>query len=133
MADRFQAGELDRLERRLARIRAVRMAQDGAHHDVVENGHVGKSRRNLEGAADTEPRMRFRRRPRHVLAIEPDGAGGWPQIAGKAIEERRFAGTIRPDEADDVAFRNVEIGVRYRAKAPERLRDRARLKQHGGP
>ena len=133
MADGLQADELDRLARGLARLLAVRMAQERADHDVVEDGHVGKGRRNLKSAADAESRMRFRRSPRHVRAVEPHRSAGRDQVAAKAIEERGFAGAVRPDQADDVAFLDLEVGLRDGAKAPERLRDGARFKQHGGP
>ena len=129
----MQADEFDGFEGRLARVAAVRVAQKGADHDIVQNGHLGKRRRDLERAADSKPRVRFRRCPGQVLAVEPDRSHGRHQIPGKAIEERGFSRAVRPDEADDVAFANLEIGIRDGAEAPEHLRDRARLKQHGVP
>ena len=68
--------------------------------------------RHLEGAADAGAGMRFRRGAGHVLAGEDDAAGGRQCLAGEAVEEGRFAGAVRADQADDLALVHGEIGAR---------------------
>ena len=56
-------------------------------------------------------------RARHVDAVEHDAAGGRQRVAGEAIEEGRLAGAVRPDQADDLALVDREIGARDRARS----------------
>ena len=52
-------------------------------------------------------------------------------VAGEAVEERALARAVGADQADDLAFRHVEVGAVHRAEGAERLGDAARFKQHG--
>src|SRR5216684_940030 len=83
---RPEPGHIDDLERALTRRAAPRMAQEGADHDVLEDGHVLEGCGHLEGAADAEPRMRFGGRVGDVDAVEDDAPFARPQIAGDAVE-----------------------------------------------
>ena len=102
---RAQAGQFDDAARLIARIVAVRMAQEGADHHIMKHAHVLEGGRHLEGAADAGACMRLRRRPSQVHAIEDDAAGGRHGFAGEAVEERRLAGAVRADQTDDLALR----------------------------
>ncbi len=109
------------------------MAQEGADHDVLEDGHVLEGCGHLEGAADAEPRMRFGGRVGDVDAVEDDAPFARPQIAGDAVEEGRLAGAVGADEADDLARFDMQIGAGDRLEAAEGFRDLLGAKQHGGP
>src|SRR5215470_8654751 len=67
-----QAGQFEDGARLVARVIAMRMAQEGADHDVMDDAHLGERGRHLKRAADPGAGMRFRRRPRQVLAVEND-------------------------------------------------------------
>ena len=61
--------------------------------------------------------------------IVPRGRHGF---AGEAIEEGRFAGAVRADQADDLAFVHGQIGAaRRRGSSPNALETFCGLKQHG--
>ena len=82
--------------------------------DVLEHRHVLEGRRHLEGAADAGARMHLRRGARDDRRRRTvTRAGGRHGIAGETIEEGRFAGAVRPDQADDLAFRDRKIGVAH--------------------
>ena len=65
-----------------------------------------------------------------VLAVEDDPAGGRPVEAGQAVEERRLAGAVGPDQRDDRLRRHAEGDVVDRDEAAEDLRDVGGLEQH---
>ena len=83
-------GDLQHLERTLACVGAMRMAQIGADHDILQHRHVLERRRHLEGAADAGARMDVGRRPRQVDAVEAHGAAGRHGVTRETIEEGRF-------------------------------------------
>ena len=88
---------------------------------LCEHAHVLERRRHLKGAADAGARVRFRRRPRHVGAVEEDRARGRHGFAGEAIEEGRFAGAVRADQPDDLALVHGQIGAGDGAEFAEHL------------
>src|SRR5207247_4264364 len=67
------------------------------------------------------------------LAVEVHVAAGRLELSGEQIEQRRFAGAVRADDADNLARRHVERHVvdgrqtaealRHAAHAEKRLRD----------
>src|SRR6185437_10146570 len=97
-----EADEGDDLARLLPRIVAVGMAQEGADHDVLEDGHLLEGRRHLEGTADAETRMRLGRGVGDVDLGEDDAPARRHQIADETVEEGRLAGPVGTDEADDL-------------------------------
>ena len=116
---------------RRARVGLARMAQEGAHHHVLEDGELLEGRGQLERTPDAEARMRLRRDLGHVVAVEEDPSSTRLEVAGEAIEEGRFACPVRPDQADDLALADLEAGVRDRKEAAEGLADVGGFKQHG--
>ena len=54
---------------------------------------------------------RVRRLAGDVVAVEDDPAGGRLVDAGEHVEERRLAGAVRADQADDRAARDREVDV----------------------
>ena len=65
------------------------------------------------------------------VAAEPHRAAVGPLRAEEAVEQRRLAGAVRPDEPDDLAFadRQAHVGERGDAREPHRhvLGDEQRL------
>src|SRR5204862_3747189 len=59
-------------------------------------------------AAEPNPRTTGRRPTTDVLAVELDLAAGPTGEAGDRVDERRLAGAVRPDQADDTARRDLE-------------------------
>jgi hypothetical protein len=57
------------------------------------------------------------------LALERDRPGCGPDQSNDATEEGRLPGSIRPDEADDLATPDVKRDVVHRDEAPESLAD----------
>ena len=81
----------------------VRAELDDVHHrQVVERGDV------LERAHDAAPNQCVRCQPDQLFALPDDAAGAGPIGAGDAIDERRLARAVRPDQADDLARRDAE-------------------------
>src|SRR6058998_882623 len=68
-----------------------------------------------------------------VLAFPQHCAGARRSQPRDHVEERRLPGTVRPDDADDLAGRDHERHVRDGDEAAEALGDGADLKQHAVP
>jgi len=91
------------LNEALARlIRAVK-------HQAFEDGQPRKTTSDLEGAHQAPARNLIRPHAVDACSLEPDFAARHRKHAGNAIEERRLAGTVRPDHADDTAFGDGQV------------------------
>ena len=110
---------------------AMRGAQEGADHDVLQHRHAFKGLRHLERAGKPEPRALLRREVGDVVPLEQHAARGGLEIAGQAIEEGGFAGAVRADQAENIALLQRDGRIVHRLEAAERLCDVARLKEHG--
>ena len=71
---------------------------------------VAAFRHQREAAADNI----LEREPRQRLPVKGDGPGSRRDDAGDGREERGLARTIRPDDGDDRAARDVEIDAAHR-------------------
>src|SRR5262249_41369707 len=71
-------------------------------HHVFEDGQRGKEREVLEGPRDAEPDDAMRRDSAQVVAVEGDASTRRLVDAADAIEQRRLAGTVGPDERADL-------------------------------
>ena len=78
-------------------------AVDRADQQVLEHGEVLERLRDLVRAADAGAAARVRRQPRDVAAVEPDRRRRPARAAGDQVEQRRFAGAVRPDDAERLA------------------------------
>src|SRR5690242_15955297 len=83
----------------------------------------------LEGARDAALRDAVRWQRRDGLAVEPDVAAIGRNGAGDEIEGSGLAGTIRADQAEDLAPRERETDAVHRLEAAERLASIGELKQ----
>src|SRR4051812_6536888 len=86
-----------------------RLAQESAHHHVLQDGEPRERPHHLEGAAHAPAGEPERAEARHVLAEERDGPLRRTQVSRDEVEERRLAGTIRPDEPDDFSLSDIEV------------------------
>jgi hypothetical protein len=73
----------------------------------------------LEGARDPGPAAALRRPAGHVAGLELDAPGRRPVEPGQQVDERRLAGAVRPDQADDLVPAQLELDVRQRGDALE--------------
>ena len=101
----------------------------GADPDIVEHRQVGKQRDVLEGAADADLGDPVRRARQDALAFHQDVAGARLIEPAEAIEERRLAGAVRSDQAEDLALVHVERHAIQRDDAAEHDADVANRKQ----
>jgi hypothetical protein len=74
-----------------------------AELDVVAHAHRPEQRQVLERAPDAERRDPVRRRLEQRPALERDPPIAERVEARQAVEQRRLAGAVRADQAEDVA------------------------------
>ena len=121
-------GELQRIRDDVAR--GARMGAD-AH--VVEHRKIGKQRDVLEGAADADLGDLVRRTRQDARAFHQDIAGTRLIEPGETVEQRRLAGAVRPDQAEDCALMHVEGHAIQRDDAAEHDADVANREQGSIP
>src|SRR5262245_2586025 len=68
----------------------------------------------LERARETLSAASMRRPAGHVAALQLDGPGCRPIETAEDVHERRLAGPVRPDEADDLALVELEVDAAKR-------------------
>src|SRR5262245_14450344 len=78
----------------------ARMPRRG-EHDVFEHGHPRQRARRLKGADKAGARDAVRRTAVNALAVEQYTPALRPQEARDAVEQRRLARPVRPDQAGD--------------------------------
>jgi hypothetical protein len=107
--------------------------QAAVHPDenVFEGGHVLEEPDVLEGAADPTLGDRVRRPPRQVFTGEDDLALRGLVHARDHVEERRLAGAVGADEANDRPLRDHEVDVRHGDEAAELLAHADRFEDVG--
>jgi hypothetical protein len=99
----------------------------GRGHHVLPHGHVEEEAERLERPRDPLARDPVRIEPRDALAGEDDVAVGRLVDSRDEVEERRLAGAVRADDADDLALADVQIEVRHDAEPAECHRDALQL------
>ena len=67
--------------------------------------------------ATPRPAMLVRAQASDVVSVEDDPAGIERLEAGDQVEQRRLAGAVRPDDAEDLALVHVEGDVRVGGQA----------------
>ncbi len=86
-----------------------------AHRHGAEQAEI------LEGAADAERGDAVARRLEQRAPLEADRAAVEAIEPGQAVEQRRLAGAVGPDQAEDLAGRDVERDAVERDDAAEAL------------
>src|SRR6185437_16229189 len=101
------AGEVEHLPRTLARLGAVVLAaaeaEEGADRDILQHGEPGKRLHHLECPADAEMGAPERLQVVDALALEQHVARIGRERAADQADERRLAGAVGSDEAEDLA------------------------------
>ncbi|MHC2257644.1 hypothetical protein ACVILK_007336 [Bradyrhizobium embrapense] len=126
---RRKSAKLQHLIGLLSRDPHLGVADQRADDDVVDHGHGLEALDHLEGAPDAALAALGRRQLCHVLAVEEDRALGGRQHARDQVEQRRLAGTVRADQADDLAAPDRDRDVAVGDEAAEALPDAASLQQ----
>ena len=101
----------------------------GADANVVEHRQIGKQRDVLEGAADADLGDPVRRARQDAYAFHQDIAGARLIESGEAVEQRRLAGAVRSDQAEDCALVHVKGHAVQRDDAAEHDADVANREQ----
>jgi hypothetical protein len=101
----------------------------GADPDVVEHREIGEKCHVLKGAADADFGDLVGRARQDALAFHQNVAGAGLIEPGEAVEERRLAGAVRSDQAEDRALVHVERHTVQRDDAAEHDADVANRKQ----
>ena len=91
----------------------------GADDDVLQSRHLAEQPDVLEGSGDAEPSDLVALELGHHLVVERDGSGGRPIHPGHRIEAGGLAGTVRPDESEDLATVDGEGHRIQRGEAAE--------------
>ena len=109
--------------------RQILAAETGADRAVFQHRHIGERLHDLMGAR--EPVAGDDKGPfaGDVDAVEHDLAGIRRKHAVDQIEQRRFAGAVRPDQAEDFARLQDEAQIVHRLQAAEALADAVELEQ----
>ena len=89
--------------------------------DVVLDGHVPEQSDVLEGAGHAVFSDAVRGHAVNIVSGEADDAGGWLVEAGQKVEDRGFAGPVRPDQPDEFPGLEFEVEIRDGAKSAEGL------------
>src|SRR6185503_10594912 len=86
---------------------------------VLAHRELGEYLQQLEGAADAEPVELAGPHPGDGAPVDAHFAGRGRQLAEDAVEQRRLARAVRPDQAEDLAFMHLERNAVYCADAAE--------------
>ena len=97
------------------------------HAHILHAREMGKDRRNLEGAHQSEPRHISRRHGRDVRPPVGDGAARGLQELGQQVEAGGFARPIGADERVDGAPAHAQVHIPHSREAREFLRQPLRF------
>src|ERR1700716_2375366 len=101
----------------------------GADPNIVQHRKIGKQRDVLEGAADADFGDPVRLTRQDALAFHETVACARLVEPAQAIEQRRLAGAVRPDQAEDLALMHIEGNAIQCDDAAEHDADVANRKQ----
>ena len=115
----------------LARVALPPVVQKRADHHVLDHREGHQRLGDLERASQAA--LGALVGPQFVdhFALQPDLAGGGFQLPGQQVEQRRLAGSVGPDDADDLARRHIEAHVVDGGQAEEALADVLDLEERG--
>src|SRR5947209_10721909 len=99
--------------------------RDQRHLYVLDYRHRMEGRRNLEGASDAKPPDVPRLLADDVFAVEQDFAGVGAELAVDHVEAGRFSRAVGAEQRQQLAAREIEGHVVYRAHATEGARQAA--------
>ena len=114
-----RAAVRDRLLRQMNAARRDGVEQGDA--DIVGKRHAGERPRQLKASRQAEMGALMGFEPVELSAVEMHGALLVVQRAADAIDQRRFAGAVRPDQAEPLAGRDRQRNLVERDEAAETL------------
>src|ERR1700730_5036888 len=122
---RLQPDQLEdlvgQLESRPGRAAAIRIAEQRADRCVFAHGHGAEWTHDLKGASDSELGDSVRRHARDRGSLPLDVAAIQTVHTADAVEQRGLAGAVWTDDADDLAFRDLEGDAVYCCDAAKAL------------
>src|SRR5690606_20586868 len=89
--------------------------EPGAELQMIADAERGVRRRVLRDVPDLGELLGAARRD---PAQHPDAPGRRPDLPHGQVQQRRLPGAVRPDEADDAAFGDVQRAVGQRPALP---------------
>src|SRR5690606_14131412 len=81
---------------------------EAAHLEVLVHAHAAEHVVDLRHEADAAPHDALRAPASDVLAVEHDASAAHPEQAEHGLHRARLAGTVRPDDDDDLARVHVQ-------------------------
>src|SRR5262249_2474348 len=110
----------------------VRRAGERPDDDVFRDRQVEEGFQLLEHAGDAQAADAIGPQAGNVMAVQEDATGaGWLE-AGDQIEQRRFPGAVRTNDADDLRPVPIEGNVRVGGRPAVALRQTPDV-EHGTP
>ena len=97
-----------------------------AHEHVLDRRHLVEEADVLEGAADAVLDDLVGRQAGELVPVEHDAPGRGHVHTREHVEERRLAGSVRPDERDDRPAWDREVDIVRRHEPTELLADALR-------
>src|SRR6476619_360252 len=91
------------------------------HHDIFQDREAAKQADTLERPRQTRSGDPMRLPARNVIPIRLDPAGGRRRDPGNYIDQGRLAGSIRANEAEDLAAIEAQADVVERTQLEEPL------------
>ena len=119
-------GEAGRLERRVDAAARVEAVQRGEEREVLARRQLGVEVQLVGEQADPAPKRRRRARAPAARRSERRRCVGADQ-RGEHADQRRLAGAVRAEQADDLAGAERQRDVRQRAAPAEMARDVGQL------
>ena len=98
-----------------------------AQQDVLFHRELRKDADILESAGDAEVRDAVCRAPNQLLAKQADGANLRPEYARDQVEHGGLAGSVRTDQADDLALHDLDVELVHRGQPAEPMAQAANL------
>jgi hypothetical protein len=101
-----------------------------AEREVVGDAEVVEQLDVLEHPGDAEPGDLVRRQAHELASVQLDRPLLWAVYPGDAVEDGGLAGSVGPDDGEELVHVDVERDVAQRLRATEAQSQRLRL-QHG--
>src|SRR5260221_2583186 len=119
-----EADALQDLHRPLGALAVLEVHHVGkGHEQVLQHGHAVERPRHLKAARDAEARALVRRQIGDFFSLENDFSALVAQQPRNAVDQRRLARAVRPDQAEALAGGDVDAHPGQRGEAAEMLRD----------
>src|SRR5262249_12930808 len=99
------------------------------HEEVLERAQAWEDAHLLKRARDAETSHAMRRSAREVAAPEEHAPTVGVQVTGDAVEQRRFAGAVRADQAHQFAGLHGEVDLAHGRHAQKTLDETAHLEE----